>query len=140
MRSFVLVLKALSPVFLLVGAMHLVLGLGAEALLGARVPPEALSEPTLDSQNRFYGVAFVVYGMLLYLCATDLARYAPILRGTLWVFFAAGLSRFVSMALYGAPAAPIVALVVAEVLAPPMLLWWLSRLKVARGTAGPPRG
>ena len=36
MRSLVLVLKLLAPVFFIVGALHLVLGLGADALLGAK--------------------------------------------------------------------------------------------------------
>jgi hypothetical protein len=51
-------LKLVAPVFVLVGALHLVLGVGADALLGARLPAEAFTDPALNSQNRFYGVAF----------------------------------------------------------------------------------
>ena len=46
--------------FFIVGALHLTLGLNADVLLGAKVPAETLSDPALDSQNRFYGVAFMV--------------------------------------------------------------------------------
>ncbi len=65
MHALTLFLKLASPVFLVVGALHLVLGAGADVLLGARLPPEALADAALDSQNRFYGVAFSLYGVLL---------------------------------------------------------------------------
>jgi hypothetical protein len=127
MRSLVLVLKLLAPVFFIVGALHLVLGLGADALLGAKVSAEAMTDPALDSQNRFYAVAFTLYGVLLFLCSTDIPRYATVLRCALWVFFAAGLARFVSIALHGSPPPLIWLLLVGEVLPPPLLAWWLSR-------------
>jgi Ni/Fe-hydrogenase subunit HybB-like protein len=71
MRSLALFLKWVAPVFLVVGA---------EVLLGAHVPADVLADPVLDSQNRFHGVAFTLYGVLLFLCATDLSRYAAVLR------------------------------------------------------------
>ena len=74
MRSLVLLLKLVAPVFLIVGALHLLLGLGADALLGAKVSAEVMTDPALDSQNRFYGVAFTLYGVLLFLCSTDIAK------------------------------------------------------------------
>ena len=80
MNNYAFVLKFLAPVFLLVGAMHLVLGLGADAMLGAIVPVEAMIDPTLDSQNRFYGISFTLYGVLLYLCSTDIPKYATVIR------------------------------------------------------------
>ena len=55
MHLYSIVLKLSAPVFLMVGALHLALGLGAEALLGATVPPQAMADPGLDSQNIFYG-------------------------------------------------------------------------------------
>ena len=132
MRSMVLVLKLLAPVFFIVGASHLVLGLGADALLGAKVSTEAMTDPALDSQNRFYAVAFTLYGVLLFLCSTDIPKYATVLRCVLWVFFAAGLARFVSIALYGSPPPMIWLLLVGEVLPPPLLAWWLSRTSIHR--------
>ena len=70
MRRFALFLKLLAPIFLFVGGLHLILGLGADAMLGAQVPPDAMRDPALNSQNRFYGIAFTLYGVLLFLCAT----------------------------------------------------------------------
>lgn len=132
MRSLALILKLLAPVFFIVGALHLVLGLGADVLLGARVSAEAMTDPVLDSQNRFYAVAFTLYGVLLFLCSTDIPKYATVLRCVLWVFFAAGLARFVSVALHGSPPPMIWLLLVGEVLPPLLLAWWLSRTSIRR--------
>ena len=133
MRSLTLVLKLVAPLFFIVGALHLVLGLGADALLGAGVSADAMADPALDSQNRFYATAFTLYGVLLFLCSTDIPKYATVLRCVLWVFFAAGLARFVSIALHGSPPPMIWLLLVSEVLPPPLLVWWLSRVSIRRG-------
>jgi hypothetical protein len=63
MRVLAIVLKISAPVFILVSILHLTLGVGADVLLGANLSPAALADPALDSQNRFYGVAFSVYGV-----------------------------------------------------------------------------
>lgn len=124
--SLATTLKTLGPLFFLVAALHLALGLGADAMLGAEVTSQMRAEPSLDSQNRFYGVAFAVYGAVLLIAASDLKRYAPMLRATLWIFFAAGLSRLVSWLAVGTPAPLILALAAVELVAPPLLLFWLS--------------
>jgi Domain of unknown function (DUF4345) len=121
-------LKLIAPIFALVGAVHLTLGVGADVLLGAKLPAEALTDAALDSQNRFYGIAFTLYGVLLFLCATDLRRYATVLRCVLWVFFAAGLARLVSIATHGVPPPLVLALLALELAAPPLLHLWLSKV------------
>ena len=134
MRTLRIILKCLAPVMVLVGMLHLVLGLGADAMLGAKITPEVLSDPALDSQNRFYGVSFTIYGVMCYLCATDLPKYATVLRCILVVFFAAGLARLVSIAMHGIPPLPVLVLLSSELLAPPLLLWllWKQGAKVAQ--------
>jgi len=129
MRTLALVLRLLAPVFFIAGALHLVLGLGADVLLGAKLPAEAASNAALDSQNRFYGVSFTLYGVLLLVCSSNIPRYATILRCVLWVFFAAGVARLVSVALHGIPPPLVMFLLVSEVLLPPGLAWWLSRVE-----------
>jgi hypothetical protein len=71
-RALAVVLKVSSPIFFIVGALHLTLGLQADALLGARLSAEVIADPALDSQNRFYGVSFTLYGVLLFLCSTNI--------------------------------------------------------------------
>jgi Domain of unknown function (DUF4345) len=132
MNAFRIFLRATAPIFLLVCALHLVLGLGADVVLGAKIPIEVIADPALDSQNRFYGISFALYGVLLWLCASDVAKYASVLRRILWVLFAAGAARLVSVVLHGLPPPLVVVLLFGELAMPPVILWWLSRVLVAQ--------
>lgn len=91
MRTISIFLKLVAPIFWIVGAVHLIFGLSADVMLGAKAPTEVLTDPALDSQNRFYGVAFTLYGTLLFICTSDLAKYRTVVICILWTFFAAGL-------------------------------------------------
>jgi len=124
MLSFAL--RISSPIFIFVGLLHLTLGLQADLLLGANIPTSVLADPVLDSQNRFYGVAFTLYGFLLYLCGTNLEKYQTVLRTMLIVFFVAGCSRIVSIAFYGLPSIYILVLLASELILPPMCAIWLN--------------
>lgn len=128
MRTFVFALRLLSVVIFVVGTLHLVLGVEADVLLGATLSTGTVADPTLDSQSRFYGVSFVLNGVLLLLCASDTRKYATVLRCVLWVFFAAGIARLLSIAIYGVPPPLVVVLLVIELVVPPALVWWLSRV------------
>ena len=128
MRLYSTTLKLASLVFFAVAAVHLILGLGADQMLGAVVPPEAANDPSLDSQNRFYGVAFAFYGVALYICSTDLARFQPILKAALGVFFLAGCARLVSLGIHGVPAPLILGLMATELGIPPALYLWLRKI------------
>ena len=136
MRTFILVLRLAAPIFLIVGALHLVLGVGADVLLGANLPPEAISDPALDSQNRFYGVSFTLYGVLLWVCSSNIPKYATILRCVLGVFFAAGAARLVSVALHGFPPLLVTLLLVSELVLPPVCLVWLAKIEKSSGSRG----
>lgn len=125
-------LRIIAPVFVLVGLMHLVLGPGAEVLLGAEVGEQLLGDPVIDSQNRFYGVIFTLYGFLMYVCASDLKKYRTILLLVVWVFFAAGLARLVSIAVVGIPSTLVLLLLLTELLLPPLLHLWLHVYLTAR--------
>jgi Domain of unknown function (DUF4345) len=87
-----------------------------------------MADPALSSQNRFYGVAFSLYGVLLLICAGNVVKYQTILRAALWVFFAAGIARFIAMATHGLPPPLVLALLASELLLPPLLLFWLARV------------
>jgi hypothetical protein len=127
-RTFALILRLLALAVFLVGALHLALGVRADVLLGAKVPAATIADPTLDSQARFHGVSFAVYGVLLLLGASDVKRYTVALRWALWIFFAAGVARLFSAAIYGVPPSPVLVLLVIELIVPPALVWWMSRV------------
>lgn len=120
-------LKLTAPIILIVGGMHLMLGIQADVLLGAKISLEVLSDPVVDSQNRFYGIAFTLYGFLLFLCATDLEKYQTVLRILLWVFFAAGCARLVSILTHGLPSEFLLILLASELALPPLCILWLKR-------------
>jgi Domain of unknown function (DUF4345) len=132
MRALAIALKLAAPVFFVVGLLHLTLGVGADVLLGARLSAEAITDPALDSQNRFYGVSFTLYGVLLLLCSTNIPKYTTVLRCVLWVFFAGGLARIVSIVIHGFPPLPVNVLLAGELLSPHLLVWWLSWVENAR--------
>jgi Domain of unknown function (DUF4345) len=127
--SFLTCLRVLSLAFFGAGGLHVVLGLEADMLLGANVSASSRTDAGLDSQNRFYGAIFMLYGVLLIIVASDMQRYALVLTSTMWVLFAAGLARLISVWLYGWPSAPIVLLLVTELVAPPLVLLWFARVK-----------
>ena len=133
-----IVLRTIAPIFFLVSALHLIYGVGADAMLGAVLPGQAHGDPALDSQNRFYGVAFSLYGVLLLICSSDLTKYQNILRALFYVFLAAGAARLVSITTHGLPPLPVLVLLGSELIAPPIFLWWLNR-DLRRESADPAR-
>ncbi len=68
MRMFKTTLYLLAVIPLLTGTLDLALGLPGQRLIGARVSPEALSDPLLNSQIRFVAtVGIELVGMPLLL-------------------------------------------------------------------------
>lgn len=117
-------LRPFALAFFAVGLLHVVLGPGAEVLLGATLSESSLADPVLDSQNRFYGVSFMIYGALFWLCATDLKKYAPVFQITCVFFLLGGLARCVSLLVAGMPSLPVLVLMAIEIILGPLLLWW----------------
>jgi hypothetical protein len=123
-----ILLRALSLFIIFVGCLHGVFALSADAMLGINIPAAMLDDPSMNSQNRFYGVSYALYGVLLWICAADLKRYGPLFKTLLLMTFVGGLSRIVSVILLGWPVPMIVALALSELSLPPILLRWHSRL------------
>lgn len=119
------VLKFLALIIGLVSMIHVASGISGEVLVGARVP--IAIDPVLDSQNRFYGGAFMIYAALLWICSGDIARYRNILRILLIAFFFAGCARGLAVIAYGWPSWQIILLWATELGLPPVLFWRLRR-------------
>ena len=123
MQRYVLI--GLGGVVCVVSALHVVLGPHADVLLGSAISSTSLGDPTLDSQNRFYGAAFLLYGVLFVYCSSDIARYRDVLCLAIGVLFLAGLARVVSIVSLGWPAPAVVGLLAVELVLPPVLITWL---------------
>ena len=121
-------LKLAGAGIVLIGLLHASLGVSADRMLDRTVPLAALDHASLDSQNRFYGATFAVFGVLLWLCSTDMTRYSAVFRVLMIVFFAGGLTRIVSTFVKGLPSASVRALAVIELVVPPIMLWWQASL------------
>ena len=134
MNGLIWALRILAIAFIAVSGLHLFLGLYADAMLGVPVTPEMASNPSFDSQNRFYGITFSLLGIVLLIAVTDLKRYEPMVVAALGVLFAAGIARVVAWALQGAPAPILIGIMAAGLLLPPILYSWLKRSK--RGMSG----
>lgn len=124
-------LRILAIICALVALTHVVLGVSGDWIVGA--PVASPIDPTLDSQNRFYGAAFGLYAALFWLCAGDLPRYATVLRLLLAAFFIAGCARLLAIAAHGWPAAPVIGLMLSEFIVPVVIWIWLNRT-IGQGT------
>lgn len=129
MSALVLVLRVLSLAFVAVAGLHLAIGLGADAMLGSPVTAEMMGNASFDNQNRFYGVTFALLGVVLWIATADVPRYRPMILAVLGVLFAAGVARLVSVALFGLPAPAITGIMVADLILPPILYYWMVRVE-----------
>jgi hypothetical protein len=121
LRSFLIV----AGVFILfAGVFHSLLGVRGDWLIGLE-PPDVV-DPSLDSQNRFYGAAFLLYGILFIYCSRDLPRYAAILKIGFGAMFLAGCARGFAVVAYDWPTWQVCALWFSEVVLPPIVWLWLN--------------
>jgi hypothetical protein len=127
MNGFIWAIRILAVAFIAVSGLHLFTGLYADAAVGSPITAEMASQPSFDSQNRFYGVTFSMLGVALLIGSTDLLRYKPIILATLGVLFVAGVARAISWMLFGAPSPIIIGILVADLLLPPILYFWMKK-------------
>ncbi len=122
---FATTLRILSIACLAAALTHVVLGVGGDWVVGAPVANPI--DATLDSQNRFYGAAFGLYGVLLWIGAADVRRFAPVLRAVLVMMFIAGCARGIAVAAHGWPSVQVMVLWSTEILGPVIMWFWLRR-------------
>jgi hypothetical protein len=125
-------LKLMGVAIVGIAAIHVVLGPGADLMLGSGLSKQSRVDPSTDSQNRFYGAAFALYGLLLFYCSGDIVKYRPVLLICIGTFFVAGLARLVSVLQTGWPSTAIVGLLAIEPVLPPLLILWLRRATTTR--------
>lgn len=126
MKSFILTVRILSVAFIGVSLLHLFMGMYADSTLGAPVTAQMASNPSFDSQNRFYSITFSLLGVVLLISCTDLRRYYPIMNAAFAVLFAAGIARVAAWIINGAPSPIIIGILCADLLLPPVLYFWLK--------------
>lgn len=132
MNAFRFTLRALAVLALVTGTIDVLLGLAAQATIGAALE-EGYGDPLLNSQVRYLGAIWFGFGWLLTYCLRDLPRYAPIVRGALWVVVLGGFGRLASVLQFGHPPSAVGfhfvnGAIAIELVGIPLLLVWMGRL------------
>lgn len=131
MRSYQIALRVFAMVIVGIALVHMIFGVSSELFLGAGLSDSSATDPNLDSQNRFYGAAFMLYAAVWWLASQDLRKYQTLLTWSLCIFWVAGLSRLLSIFWVGLPTVQILALTMLEVLGPPIMYVCLLRVVAA---------
>lgn len=112
---------------LVLGAVVTATGLeGMSLLFGTAV--EAGANPTLDSNVRFLGANFLGMGIVIVWILGDLESRLSPLKIVFATILIGGISRAVSSALYGSPAAMATLLMCVEFAVPVIGMWMASRV------------
>lgn len=124
-------LKLMAAACFVPALIHGFLGVDGDVLAGIPVPSSGI-DPSHDSQNRFYGVAFGLYAVLLWVASVEVRQYAGILRIMFVMIFLAGCSRLLSLNAYGWPSNEVLFLWSTEIFLPPIMWFWLRRYEATQ--------
>lgn len=132
MSGFVFVVRALSVLALVTGAVDVLVGLSGQELIGAALV-EGYRDPLLNSQLRYLGAIWFGFGALLWRSVRHIGRNEDVLRGAFVIVFLGGLGRIASVLQFGFPPSTggtvfVIVAIAIEILGMPLLLLWLRRL------------
>lgn len=120
--------SALRAAFYVGGAVATAAGLHT-VITGARsLPGQALANPSIESELRYYGAFYAAYGVAALSVAPRADNDATAVRGLAGALFGAGLARALAWRAAGKPHPAQRALLAIELAAPPVLVVWQARL------------
>lgn len=128
MKALSIIVKILCAIPLLTGLLDLVLGASALSAVAAKLSAEALGDPNLNTQIRFFGAIWLGFGVLLWRVSNDLIAQASTFRVMCGILIVSGLGRLISLFQFGMPVPPFMAALVVELVLVPVLLIWHKRL------------
>ena len=91
--------------------------IGPDAIIGG-----AKTNPTTDGEDRFYAGIFLCYGVALVWCARDVAHNRVYINLLAAAFFIGGIGRLLALIFVGAPHPFYVAMLVVELVLPPLMV------------------
>jgi hypothetical protein len=125
--------RALRGVFYVGGVIATVAGLVTVITGAGSLPGQEASNPTVESELRFYAAFYVAFGLgLLLYVAPRADRDGTAVRAAAGALFLAGLARATGWIAVGRPHGTQLVLLAVELAAPPLLVAWQARL-AARG-------
>jgi hypothetical protein len=129
----------------MLGALRILLGIGGIAAVGVSslhiafgpgvIPGSIPVNATMDSEDRFYAVMFLAYGVVMLWTLRDLERKLSVMRFLALVLFVGGLARIVSLIAVGLPHPFFIAMTIVELALPPVVLWLAKRVRPAMAGA-----
>lgn len=134
MNIFQWTLRVMGSGIVLIALGHIILGPYSEVLLGSNISEVSMLDPTVDSQNRFYGTVFSLFGVLLILCSRNVLANKTILYSVFWVFFAGGVARLISISVVGYPPLLVNILTGIELILPLVFIICLRTLEKTNGS------
>ena len=134
MNIFQWTLRVMGSGIVLIALGHIILGPYSEVLLGSNISELSMLDPTVDSQNRFYGTVFSLFGVLLILCSRNVLANKTILYSVFWVFFAGGVARLISISVVGYPPLLVNILTGIELILPLVFIIYLRTLEKTNGS------
>lgn len=96
---------------------------GADSLIG-----QDLADATVENELRFYAAFYIAYGLVLLWVAPRADRETTVVRALAGALFLAGLARTIGWIAVGQPHGTQLALLAVELIAPPLIIGWQSRL------------
>lgn len=119
-------LRSLSFLTALFGAVCMLIALAHIAIGPAAIPGSVPVNATMDSEDRFYATLFLGFGAALIWCSRGLAARRDLFGTLLLVFFLGGVARIISAIAVGPPVPLFIVLGAVELILPPLLWVWLA--------------
>ena len=116
----------------LFGATAIFIALLHIALGPASIPGSVPVNATMDSEDRFYAVLFMAFGIALIWCVKDVERKARVVYLLMATFLAGGVARLISIAAVGLPNDFFVAMTALELVLPFIYAWLQYRVSAAQ--------
>ena len=103
MKIFRFCVTALALIAIVTGSIDFIVGLSAQALIGAELAPNYYRDPLLNSQVRYLGCIWMGFGFFLMACLRNLDRNFVMLRWGLAIVSLGGVGRLISLFQFGFP-------------------------------------
>jgi Domain of unknown function (DUF4345) len=124
MRALKILVRILCIIPFATGIVDLLLGANALSTVGTQLSVEALTDPSLNSQLRFFAAIWLGFGVMLWYSTSDLTRHAVWFRLMCLALILSGIGRLISLVQFGVPAVPFVVAIIVEVVVIPLVLLW----------------
>jgi uncharacterized protein DUF4345 len=119
-RAFQVFPVLFGVIVIAIGAAHL--AVGPAAIIGG-----SDVNPTSDGEDRFYAGMFLRYGLALLWCSRDVQRRRAYIKALAFAFLVGGIGRLLSLILVGAPHPFFIAMLVLELVLPPLMVFGAKR-------------